>query len=266
MNWKIIKLEKMISYLYYKVKNLTNIHNELDGLQGGQEGQYYHLTEEQYNNIGNVDIKNFEQDDRLENLEGINYTWSPTNRTLTLFDNNGNQLSQVSLASLDNEGTDLRYNASTLSLELYNADNELLDSIPVSDFVKNVGTQLQLNSNQLQLKDSQGNILSTVSFSVVSIQGLQTALHGKLHKLSSFDESILIESDGNIENNVSLFTEYFQEQNCILNFTPIQIIGVYVNGIKQRPSLYTITLPKTISVANFTSGDYIEIQYTKLKN
>ena len=46
---KVIKLEKIINYIYCKVKNLTNIHNELDGLQGGQEGQYYHLTEEQYN-------------------------------------------------------------------------------------------------------------------------------------------------------------------------------------------------------------------------
>ena len=46
---KITKLEKMISYVYCKVKNLTNIHNEFDGLQGGQEGQYYHLTQEQYN-------------------------------------------------------------------------------------------------------------------------------------------------------------------------------------------------------------------------
>ena len=56
--------------------------------------------------------------------KGINHTWSPTNRTLTLFDSNGTQLSQVSLVSLDNEGTDIRYNATTLSLELYNADNE----------------------------------------------------------------------------------------------------------------------------------------------
>ena len=41
MNWieqKIIKLEKMISYVYCKVKNLTNIHNEFDGLQGGRKG------------------------------------------------------------------------------------------------------------------------------------------------------------------------------------------------------------------------------------
>ena len=40
---------------------------------------------------------------------------------------------------------------------------------------------------------------------------------------------------------------------------------VYLNGIKQKPSLYAIIPPKTISVTNFTSGDYIEIQYTKLK-
>ena len=118
----------------------------------------------------------------INNLEGINYVWSPTNRTLTLYDRGGNQLSQVSLVSLDNEGTDLRYNATTLSLELYNANNELLDSIPVSSFIGSVGTQLQLNSNQLQLKDSQGNILSTVSFAVSNIQGLQTALGGKLDK------------------------------------------------------------------------------------
>ena len=127
-------------------------------------------------------IRNNSQDSRLENLEGITYTWSPTNRTLTLFDREGNQLSQVSLVSLDNEGTDIRYNASTLSLELYNADNELLDSIPVSSFIGSVGTQLQLNSNQLQLKDSQGNVLSTVTFSVSNINGLQTALDTKLEK------------------------------------------------------------------------------------
>ena len=128
------------------------------------------------------DLKNQEQDNRLENLEGIYYVWSPTNRTLTLYDRKGTQLSQVSLVSLDNEGTDLRYNATTLSLELYNADNELLDSIPVSSFIGSVGTKLQLNSNELQLKDSQGNILSTVTFAVSNIDGLQTVLNNKLDK------------------------------------------------------------------------------------
>jgi len=103
------------------------------------------------------------------------------------------------------------------------------------------------------------------SYAVNDITGLQTALDGKQNLLSSFDESILIENNGNIEGNVSLFEEYFEQQECELNFTPIQIIGVYLNGIKQKPSLYTIIPPKTISVTNFVTNDYIEIQYTKLK-
>ena len=145
-----------------------------------QSGDYQSILESNgYESIldGLVKLNN-----NIHNLEGINYTWNPTNRTLTLYDNSGNQLSQVSLVSLDNEGTDLRYNDTTLSLELYNADNELLDSIPVSSFIGSVGTQLQLNSNQLQLKDSQGNVLSTVGFSVSNIQRLQSLLDNKLEK------------------------------------------------------------------------------------
>ena len=137
-------------------------------------------------------------DTRIVKIEGINYTWSPTNRTLTLFDNNG-------------------------------------------------------------------NILSSVTFEVSNINGLQTALNNKQDKLSSFDESILIDSNGNIESNVSLFTEYFNTQNCILGFTPIQILGVYKNGLKLLQSEYTIALPKTISINTYTDEN-IEIQYTHLKN
>lgn len=49
MSWiekKVYSLEKIINYIYCKVKNLTNIHNELNGLQGSQEGEYYHLRQE----------------------------------------------------------------------------------------------------------------------------------------------------------------------------------------------------------------------------
>ena len=152
--------------------------SDIEGKNIAQDDLINHLQ----SGLDNQVVINENQDERIVNLEGINYTWSPTNRTLTLYDNNGNQLSQVSLVSLDNEGTDIRYNASTLSLELYNANNELLDSIPVSSFIGSVGTRLQLNSNELQLKDSQGKVLSTVSFAVSNIQGLQTALDGKLNK------------------------------------------------------------------------------------
>ena len=138
-----------------KVKDIEDVKVQItEDTPFAQIGQ----TQKDFNkNISNykvlVDNKNIEQDGRIENLEGLNYIWSPTNRTLTLFDKEGNQLSQVSLVSLDDEGTSLKYNDITLSLELYNEADELLTSIPVSSFIGSVGTQLQLNSNQLQLKD-----------------------------------------------------------------------------------------------------------------
>ena len=49
INWVIRQLQ----LIWCKIKNLetANIppHNELEGLQGGQPNQYYHLTEAQYN-------------------------------------------------------------------------------------------------------------------------------------------------------------------------------------------------------------------------
>ena len=96
-------------------------------------------------------------------------------------------------------------------------------------------------------------------------QDLKNDIETKQKKLSSFDESILIETDGNIEGNVSLFTEYFQQQVCELNFIPTQIIGVYQDGIKLLPEEFNITLPKTITIKTY-STEKIEIQYTHLKN
>ena len=134
----------------------------------------------------------------------------------------------------------------------------------------NYYTKIEINSqllnyyNKTELDTNLATKLDKGTYTGTA-QDLKNEIDSKQKLLSSFDESILIETDGNIEGNISLFEEYFEQQECELNFIPIQIVGVYVNGIKQKPSLYTITLPKTISVTNFTSGDYIEIQYTKLK-
>nr|WP_315087893.1 hypothetical protein [uncultured Chryseobacterium sp.] len=123
---------------------------------------------------------------------------------MSLTDAQGNVLSEISLQSLDNEGTDLRYNTATASLELYNADNELLDSIPVSDFVNNVGTQLALNSNILQLKDSKGNVLSNVMFAVSNIGGLQTALDAKAEKTVAINTVSPLQGGGNLSSDRTL--------------------------------------------------------------
>lgn len=111
------------------------------------------------------------------------------------------------------------------------------------------------------------NYISTklTNITIGMVQGLQTVLNNKQDKLSSFDESILIGSAGNIESNVSLLNEYFNTQNCVLNFTPIQILGVYKNGLKLKPTEYTVILPKTISINTYIDEN-IEIQYTHLKN
>ena len=95
-------------------------------------------------------------------------------------------------------------------------------------------------------------------------QSLKNEIDSKQNLLSSFDESILIENNGNIEGNVSLFEEYFEQQVCELNFTPIQIIGVYVNGIKLLKSEYEIILPKKIKIKEYVYEN-IQVQYTKLK-
>ena len=246
------------------VGDTTEIKNSIQALEQENIEQDNRLNlVEQENQNQNTLISELRDD--ITNLEGINYTWSPTNRTLTLYDKEGNQLSQVSLVSLDDEGTSLRYNDTTLSLELYNEADELLTSIPVSSFIGSVGTQLQLNSNQLQLKDNQGNILSTVTFEVSNISGLQSILTGKQDKLSSYDESILIEDGGNIEGNVSLFEEYFEQQECELNFIPIQIVAVYQDGIKLSNSEYEIVLPKKIKIKEYVDEN-IQIEYTHLKN
>ena len=95
-------------------------------------------------------------------------------------------------------------------------------------------------------------------------QSLKNEIDSKQKLLSSFDESILVETDGNIEGNVSLFEEYFKQQECELNFIPIQIIGVYVNGIKLLKSEYEIILPKKIKIKEYVDEN-IQVQYTKLK-
>lgn len=95
-------------------------------------------------------------------------------------------------------------------------------------------------------------------------QSLKNEIGNKQNLLSSFDESIFIENNGNIEGNISLFEEYFEQQECELNFTPIQIVAVYQDGIKLLSSEYEIILPKKIKIKEYVDEN-IQVQYTKLK-
>ena len=142
------------------------------------------------------------------------------------------------------------------SCVFYEGTTLLFSGINTNDSVETVIQKLNLklesipvfNSNNYYNKQDINNLLST-----------------KQEKLSSFDESILIENDGNIEGNVSLFQEYFEQQECELNFTPIQIVAVYQDGIKLLNSEYEIILPKKIKIKEYVDEN-IQIEYTHLKS
>ncbi|WP_294239729.1 hypothetical protein [uncultured Chryseobacterium sp.] len=166
------------------------------------QGQFGELIDSYWHKQDNIPRE------KIEDLEGLSLKydlrWSPTDRKLSLSDSKGKLVSEISLQTLDDEGTDLRYNTETASLELFNVDNKLLDSIPVADFVKNVGVQLSLNANSLQLKDSRGSVLSGIAFTVSNIGGLQALLDNKVDKTVTLNTAYPLQGGGNLQSDKSL--------------------------------------------------------------
>lgn len=173
--------------------------------------------------------------------------WS--GKELTILNNTGSNVSLQNIAGFDE-----------LAQATFRANYVLKNNEAVKIKVLQDGDLLEVMAVSIDIsgKLDKGGYTGTA-------QDLKNDIETKQKKLSSFDESILIEPDGNIEGNVSLFTEYFNQQVCELNFTPIQIIGVYKNGIKLLPEEFNISLPKTITIKTY-STEKIEIQYTHLKN
>ena len=149
------------------------------------------------------------------------------------------------------------------SLGNYYTKTETYSKTEINGFLS--GKQNSIGYTPENVSNKSNSYTASSSTTYASTKALVDGLATKQKKLSSFDESILIETDGNIEGNVSLFTEYFQQQICELNFIPTQIIGVYQDGIKLLPEEFNITLPKTITITTYSS-EKIEIQYTHLKS
>ena len=149
------------------------------------------------------------------------------------------------------------------SLGNYYTKSETYSQTEINGFLS--GKQNSIGYTPENSANKSDSYTASSSTTYASTKALVDGLATKQKQLSSFDESILIETDGNIEGNVSLFTEYFNQQICELNFIPTQIIGVYQDGIKLLPEKFNITLPKTITIITY-STEKIEIQYTHLKN
>ena len=112
--------------------------------------------------------------------------------------------------------------------------------------------------------DSKANISHTHDISDVT--NLQTTLNNKLDKgsLTSNDDSLLVEGE-NIEVQLSIYSEEFEQKIFNLTFTPINILGVYKNGIYLRSSEFILNLPKSITINNYNTNDIVIVQYQHLK-
>lgn len=118
-------------------------------------------------------------------LQGIKLEVNQTAQELYLKDAEGTTLSTISVAFLNNEGTSFSYNATNKTLELKDDKGVVLASIPVSSFISNVGSTLELNGTTLSLKDKDGVVLSSVTLDVSNITNLQGILNGKVPKPTS---------------------------------------------------------------------------------
>ena len=152
---------------------------------------------------------------------------------------------------------------SSVDLSDYYTKSETYSQTEINNFLSGKQNTIGYTPENVSNKSDSYTVSSSTTYA--STKALVDGLSTKQKQLSSFDESILIETDGNIEGNVSLFTEYFQQQVCELNFVPIQIIGVYQDGIKLLNSEYEIILPKKIKIKEYVDEN-IQIEYTHLKN
>ena len=112
--------------------------------------------------------------------------------------------------------------------------------------------------------DSKANTSHTHDIS--NVTNLQTTLNNKLDKgsLTSNDDSLLVEGE-NIEVQLSIYSEEFEQKTFNLTFTPINILGVYKNGIYLRSSEFILNLPKSITINNYNTNDIVIVQYQHLK-
>tara|TARA_Y100001963_G_scaffold109679_1_gene151672 strand:+ start:918 stop:1868 length:951 start_codon:yes stop_codon:yes gene_type:complete len=131
-----------------------------------------------------------------EYIDSLSITSNQAAQELYLRDSEGNILSTLNVSFLNNEGTTFFYNETTQRLELRNDQGEVLSEVPVSAFVSNLASSLDLTGNALTLRDTEGNNLAQVTFQIQNISGLQLALADLQTAIDGKEDPI--ETDGTI--------------------------------------------------------------------
>lgn len=112
-------------------------------------------------------------------VNGLDIIVNQAAAELYLKNSEGTTLVTVNLGFLNNEGTTFFYNPITKNLELKNDAGEVLSTVPVSAFVSNLIQSVNFNAvtpSILEFKDSTGTVVTSVTFTINNISGLQAAL------------------------------------------------------------------------------------------
>lgn len=129
----------------------------------------------------------------------------------------------------------------------------LASKVNVTDIVNTLSSSL----TNVPLSAYQGQVLNSL------ITALQTSYDSISDRFYNQDFTLRIDEDG-INSNVSIYEQDFMDEEVVLAFEPVQILGVYVDGLKIKDSDYTLTMPQTITFSIETEGKYINIQYRHL--
>ena len=152
-------------------------------------------------------------------------------------------------------------------------NNAVLIAVDKCGTKKTVGATTEIKNSIQALEQEnieQDNRLTDIeSENIVQydlINDLQTSLNNKLNKgsLTSNDDSLLVDGE-NIEVQLSIYSEEFEQKNFNLTFTPINILGVYKNGTYLRTYEFILNLPKSITINNYNTNDIVIVQYQHLK-
>ena len=174
--------------------------------------------------------------------------------------------------------TEIKNSIQALEQENIEQDNRLTDieseNIVQYDLINDLQTSLNkklhkgtyTGTAQDLKNDIDGKASISHTHDISSITNLQTILNNKLNKgsLTSNDDSLLVEGE-NIEVQLSIYSEEFEQKIFNLTFTPINILGVYKNGIYLRTSEFILNLPKSITINNYNTNDIVIVQYQHLK-
>jgi len=164
------KLENFTNYVHPDFHQMSEIEGLIEALDGYALASDVSLLEQELGSKSDI------------SQTGRRLTANQATSTINLVDANGVVLDSLAVGFLNNEGTVLVFNPTSETIDMKNDAGEILSSIPISSFLTNIGSNLNLVGSSLQLRDTANAVMSTVVLTVDNVSNLQAILNNKLDK------------------------------------------------------------------------------------